>query len=218
MKIIITFLALLCSFAFAIPMQEMPPNFTFDDPNNSPDPFQGPQLLPYNTSDCSFPNYDSDPELRAINTCLIECAIDPSCQTLGFNRTEISCACPAIFCSDGNLYGFPGYRKSAPLTPAQIAKQPHVVAPCYGCIGAEVSPNKTQTGDCSSRCVDPTTKVYHPNQDPANTNPNLNPAISQIQQEGGGKESDPSTVTYQPGDFAGTCLNPAESKGSKSKK
>lgn len=93
----------LCNSVFARPMQELPPNFKFDDPGTLPDdPFMGPQLLPYNTSDCSFPTTDSPGyEFRS---CLIECAIDPNCQTLGFNRTEISCACPAQVSDEEKKY------------------------------------------------------------------------------------------------------------------
>lgn len=90
-------LTIICTSARAMPMEQPPKDFQFDNSGSGdfPDPFMQPQLLPYNTSDCKFPHYDMDPELRMLQTCLIECALDPNCQTLGFNRTQISCACPA---------------------------------------------------------------------------------------------------------------------------
>ncbi|PWN33988.1 uncharacterized protein FA14DRAFT_156663 [Meira miltonrushii] len=205
-------LAVLCTSTFATPMEKPPKDLKFDVPDNSDNPFPEPQLLPYNTSDCSFP---TDPQTRMLEQCLTVCLLDPTCQTLGFNRTEIGCACPAQYCPDGKLYGFPAYTKGEPLTPEKIAKQPHVKAPCFGCVGSQVSPNGTQIGDCSSRCSS-TTKIYHPNQDPASSNPNLDPSVSRSNQGGSGSDSDPKTVTYKPDDYAPTCLNPAISEGGKS--
>lgn len=115
-------------------------------PDQDPHPSDGPQLLPFLTPLCGStpPGY----------TCFKQCDLDAACQVLGWDVSKIPCDCPATYCSDGKIYGPPYYNQNIsghPLTDAQLAKQLHVIAPCNGCVQAEIAPYHKQIGSCNKK-------------------------------------------------------------------
>lgn len=63
--------------------------------------------------------------------CLIYCATDPSCEVLGFNRTEVSCGCPCQKCKNEKVYGATNnHTKANPLTPVERNKCLDITHPC----------------------------------------------------------------------------------------
>ncbi|PWN33987.1 uncharacterized protein FA14DRAFT_156662 [Meira miltonrushii] len=81
--------------------------------------------------------------------CDLNCNFDVSCVPLGWNHTALPCACPAILCSNGYMYGYPDYRRAPALYGDTLAKQPHVVAPCYNCTPSAIAPYGKAQGNCA---------------------------------------------------------------------
>jgi hypothetical protein len=64
-------------------------------------------------------------------TCLIACPLSAGCRPMGFNRTEVACACPCQLCADGLVYGVTNdYKKSKPLTFEQYQRCPSFEHSC----------------------------------------------------------------------------------------
>lgn len=63
--------------------------------------------------------------------CLIACAEDHTCKTLGYNRTGVACGCACQRCGDGKYYRATNdYKKAKPLTTDQRKSCLDITHPC----------------------------------------------------------------------------------------
>lgn len=121
--------------------------------DDEPDPEEPkPIHIKYEVPDCG--NTDA--------ACDLKCNTPVNCMPLGWNHTALPCACPAVLCDNGYLYSYPDYQRGQALIGDSLAKQPHVVAPCYDCVPSQIAPE----GKALGHCADPN----KPNTAPNNSN------------------------------------------------